>query len=95
MCAAFEKTTITQSDSRVRNFLNGSVKSTRSENEISIQTENFTGDAYFLLRTHGEIPEKMTGGNWKEVEDYAYLLQLTSENAAVTLKPEREPYYKE
>ena len=93
--AAFEKTTITQSDSRVRNFLNGSVKSTRSENEISIQTENFTGDAYFLLRTHGEIPEKMTGGNWKEVEDNAYLLHLTSENAAVTLKPEREPYYKE
>ena len=93
--AAFDKTTITQSDSRVRNFLNGSIKSSRTGNLISIQTKDFTGDAYLLLRTHGEIPEEMTGGSWKEVEDNTYLLQLTSEKASVTLKPEREPYYQE
>ena len=93
--AVFEKTTISQSDSRVRNFLNESVESTKNRNQISIQTKDFTGDAYLLLRTHGETPEEMTGGTWKQIEEETYLLHLTEENASVTLKSELEPYYKE
>ena len=93
--AVFEKTTISQSDSRVRNFLNESVESTRHGNQILIQTKDFTGDAYLLLRTHGETPEEMTGGTWKQIEEETYLLHLTEENASVTLKSELEPYYKE
>lgn len=92
--AAFDKTTISQSDSRVRNFLNGSIESTREGNQIAIRTKDFTGDAYLLLRTHGEKPEEMTGGSWKQVEEDAYLLQLTEAEAFVTLKPEYELYYK-
>ena len=93
--AAFDKTTISQSDSRVRNFLNGIVESTREGDRIAIRTKDFTGDAYLLLRTHGEKPEEMTGGSWKQVEEDAYLLQLTAAEAFVTLKPEYELYYKE
>ena len=93
--AAFDKTTISQSDSRVRNFLNGSVESTREGDRIAIRTKDFIGDAYLLLRTHGEKPEEMTGGSWKQVEEDAYLLQLTAAEAFVTLKPEYELYYKE
>ena len=93
--AAFDKTTISESDRRVRNFLNGSTESTRNGNQISIQTKDFTGDAYLLLRTHGEIPDTLTGGEWKEVERGTYLLRLTSEEAQITLKPEKEAYYKE
>ena len=92
--AAFDKTTISESDARVRCFLNGSFESTRNGNQISIQTRDFTGDAYFLLRTHGEKPEKMAGGTWKTVEADTYLLRLTSELASVTLVPETETYYK-
>ncbi|MDO5150037.1 MAG: DUF2194 domain-containing protein [Oscillospiraceae bacterium] len=91
---AFDKTTISQSDSRVRNFLNGSVESSKNGNCISIQAKGFTGDAYLLLRTHGEKPVKMTGGSWKQIEDDAYLLKLTSEKAYVTLKTQTELYYK-
>ncbi|MGN0264563.1 MAG: DUF2194 domain-containing protein [Oliverpabstia sp.] len=93
--AAFDKTTISQSDSRVRNFLNGSIESTREGEQLTIQTKDFTGDAYLLLRTHGEKPESMTGGSWTQVEEDTYLLQLTSEEAFVTLKPEYELFYKE
>ena len=92
---AFDKTTISQSDSRVRNFLNGSIENTREGDQIAIRTKDFTGDAYLLLRTHGEKPEEMTGGSWKQVEEDAYLLQLTEAEAFVTLKPEYELYYKE
>ena len=91
--AVFDKTTISESDTRVRRFLNGSFESTRNGNQISIQTEDFTGDAYFLLRPHGEKPQKMTGGTWKTVEADTYLLQLTSKQASVTLKPETETFY--
>ena len=91
----FDKTTISQSDGRVRNFLNGSIESTREGDQIFIRTKDFTGDAFLLLRTHGEKPEEMTGGSWKQVEEDAYLLQLTAAEAFVTLKPEYTHYYKE
>ena len=88
--SAFERTTISESDNRVRNFLNGNIESTRSGNEITVRTTGFTGDAYLLLRTHGEEPETMAGGTWKQVEEDTYLLQLTSQEATVILKPETE-----
>lgn len=92
--AAFDKTTISESDHRVRNFLNGSAQSTREGSQISIRTKNFTGDAWLLLRTHGEEPESMTGGSWTQVEEDTYLLKLTSEEAVVTLKSKIQSYYK-
>ena len=92
--AAFDKTTISQSDSRVRNFLNGSIESTREGDQLTIQTKDFTWDAYLLLRTHGEKPESMTGGSWTQVEEDTYLLQLTAADAFVTLKQEIDLYYK-
>ena len=93
--AAFDKTTISESDGRVRNFLNGNVESTRTGDGISIQAKDFTGDAYLLLRTHGEKPEEMTGGTWQEVEAHTYLLTLTEEKASITLVPDTELYYRE
>ena len=92
--AAFDKTTISESDYRVRNFLNGSVKSSREENEITIRLKDFTGDAYLLLRTHGEVPKTMRGGTFKQVEDSTYLLTVTQDEAVITLKSEIETYYK-
>ena len=91
--SAFDKTTVSQSDTRVRNFLNGNVKSTKDGNCISVKTEGFTGDAYLLLRTHGEQIADMSGGTFKQVEKNAYLLQLTLDTADITLKSDTEHYY--
>lgn len=91
--SAFDKTTVSQSDARVRNFLNGSVKSSKKGNTITVQAQGFNNDAYLLFRTHGEQIESMTGGTFKKVEKDAYLLHLTKENAQITLKSEIEPYY--
>lgn len=92
--AAFDRTTISESDRRVRNFLNGSVRSTRYGNEIFIETKGYTGDAYVLLRTHGETPAEMNGGTWKQVEAHTYLLQLTEEEVFLRLTSDLQPYYK-
>lgn len=91
--SAFDKTTVSQSDTRVRDFLNGSVKSSKDGECISVKTEGFTGEAYLLLRTHGEQLYDMTGGSFKKVEEDAYLLTLTSDTAKITLKSDIELYY--
>lgn len=92
--SVFDKTTVSQSDVRVRNFLNGSVTSSKTDNIIAVKTDGFVGGAYLLLRTHGEQIADMTGGSFTNVEDNAYLLTLTSDTAEITLQPETELYYK-
>ena len=97
--AVFEKTTITESDRRVRNFLNerisGSVSSTEEGKQLTIQAEYFNKDAWMMLRTHGEEPKSMEGGTWEMMEEDAYLLHLTSDKASVILQPDQEAYYYE
>ena len=95
--AVFDKTTISESDRRVRLFLNQRVTSQESRlpqgRQISIQVENFAGDAWLMLRTHGETLQTMEGGTWTQIEEDAYLLHLTRENAAVGLQSKLQPHY--
>ena len=93
--SAFDKTTVSQSDARVRSFLNGSVQSEKNGNCISVKTADFSEDAYLLFRTHGEQIADMTGGTFTQVEEDAYLLRLTSDTANITLKSQTELFYKE
>lgn len=89
----FQKTTISQSDERVRNFLNETISDTRTGNTIHLDVSNFQGKAYTLLRTHDEVIQKMSGGTWKKVEDDAYLLTIDSSHASLTLRPEKKQKY--
>ena len=93
--SAFEKTTISESDTRVRDFLNGTVESERKGNELLIKTTAYASDAYLLLRTHGEIPVEMNGGSITKVEEDCYLLTVSQENAVVKLQSENMLYYTE
>ena len=92
--SAFDKTTVSQSDERVRNFLNGKVTSSKNGNTVTVKTENYEGEAYLLFRTHGEELYEMTGGSFKKIEDNAYLLTLTEDTAKISLKSEINHYYK-
>ena len=95
--AAFEKTTISESDRRLRNFLNQKISSseeiTPEGRTVSIQVDNFTDDAWMMLRTHGETPVSMEGGTWETIEEDAYLLHVTSDTAAIYLQSDLQPYY--
>ena len=91
--SAFDKTTISQSDARVRNFLNGSVRSSKNGNVITVNTDGFSGEAYLILRTHGAQIDSITGGSFKNIEDNAYLITLTDNSAKIILKSEPEFYY--
>ena len=92
--SAFDKTTVSQSDLKVRNFLNGKATSSKNGNTVTVKTENYEGEAYLLFRTHGEELYEMTGGSFKKIEDNAYLLTLTEDTAKISLKSEINHYYK-
>lgn len=72
----FERTTLSESDLRVRSFLNLNYKDARKENIIYLQAENFGEDAWFLLRTHEEKPVGIEGGSYVRLEDNAYLIHV-------------------
>lgn len=93
--STFEKTTITESDTRVRRFLNENMTNSRKGDKISIKIENFNKDAWLMLRTHGEKIKEMKNGTWEEIEEDAYLLHIMADSANVTLEPDTELYYSE
>lgn len=95
--AVFDKTTITESDRRTRIFLNEQISSqsrlTGDGRQISVQVTNFAGEAWLMLRTHGEKVASMAGGSWEQIEQDAYLLHLTSPAAEISLQPRQSRYY--
>ena len=84
---AFDRTTLSESDQRVRVFLNVEAKSEKTDDEIKVSVSNRENQtAYFVLRTHGYDIESVSDGcQFTKIEDYAYLLAIDSDEIAVKL----------
>lgn len=80
----FDSTTLTESDSRVRNFLNLRYDQSRQGNILTVNVEGVQ-EAWFLLRTHGENIEEMQGGEYRRLEDNAFLIHVTAASAQLHL----------
>lgn len=91
--SAFDKNTVSETDSRVRHFLAADYTEKREDNSIKVHIENYKENVYFILRTHGESIADITGGSWKKIEDDAYLILAGDENLSITLKPDNTLYY--
>ena len=68
----FTATTLSESDRRVRTFLNVDYTESREENVITLNTTK--ADSWFILRTHGEKIEDIEGGSQTKIEKDAYLI---------------------
>ena len=68
----FTATTLSESDQRVRTFLNVDYTESREENVITLNTAK--ADSWFILRTHGEKIEDIEGGSQTKIEKDAYLI---------------------
>ena len=68
----FTATTLSESDRRVRTFLNVDYTESREENVITLNTAK--ADSWFILRTHGEKIEDIEGGSQTKIEKDAYLI---------------------
>ena len=86
----FDSTTLSESNARIRTFLNLAYSKSREDNTITLQTSEV--GSWFILRTHGEEIDEIDGGSQTEIEADAYLICAEDTTVKIRLK-EQELYY--
>lgn len=86
----FDSTTLSESNARIRTFLNLVYSQSREDNTITLQTSEV--GSWFILRTHGEEIDEIDGGSQTEIEADAYLICAEDATVKIRLK-EQELYY--
>lgn len=86
----FDSTTLSESNARIRTFLNLAYSQSREDNTITLQTSEV--GSWFILRTHGEEIDEIDGGSQTEIEADAYLICAEDTTVKIRLK-EQELYY--
>ena len=80
----FDSTTLSESNTRVRTFLNLDFSQSRSEDEIILQTSQ--AGSWFVLRTHGEEIADIEGGTQTKIEEGAYLICAEGTTVKIQVK---------
>ena len=86
--AVFEKTTLSESNDRIRTFLNMDYKETRRDDTIYLELSG-VDEGWFILRTHGEKIAEIEGGTYEEIEEDAYLIQAQQAHVELQLEKSR------
>ena len=86
----FDSITLSESNARIRTFLNLAYSQSREDNTITLQTSE--AGSWFILRTHGEEIDEIDGGSQTEIEADAYLICAEDTTVKIRLK-EQELYY--
>lgn len=87
---AFDQTTLTESDQRVRTFLNIYSSFTREGDVITLNISGRNGrDAWFILRTHAEVIDAIEGATYTKIENNAYLIKADADVVKINVKNER------
>ena len=82
--SGFDSTTLSESNTRTRIFLNLDFSETRTDDEITLKTSE--SGSWFILRTHGEEIEEIEGGTQKKLEDNVYLIQAQDTTVKIQVK---------
>lgn len=91
--AAFDKTTISESDQRIRAFLAVDYTVSREGDSITVEISNRNGDAWFLLRTNLQSVLDITGGTCRQLEEGAYLICAQEDHLEISIEPEIQLKY--
>lgn len=91
----FEKTTVSEADGKIRNFLAMDYKDTCEENTIRLKISGAADGqtTWFILRTHGEEPESVEGASVVTIEEDAYLIAANRQEVTLKLKNKNGLYY--
>lgn len=92
---AFDATTLTESDVRIRRFLALDYKQQRAGNVITLSLEHREDAAWFLLRLHGEKVTEVAGGSFEEIEDGVYLILAEKDEVSVEVQTGEEWQYQD
>jgi len=85
--SAFQKTTVSESDRRVRDYLNITYAGEKTEDAVRFETMGNVEDVWFVLRVHNQEIAEITGGEYTLVEKGVYLLRVTDQRTSVKLRP--------
>ena len=85
--SGFEQTTLSESDLRVRNFLNLDYVDGRNADTVVLKVSNFSGEAWFLLRTHAEKIKDIRGGEYQQLEEDVYMIRAMETEVIIELEP--------
>lgn len=91
--SAFDKTTLSESDERVRAFLAMDYTDSRNGDIITVDISNRSGDVWFLLRTHSESICGITGGTYQQVEEGAYLICAQEDHLEIRVESDHQLIY--
>ena len=86
--SVFDNTTLSESDARIRNFLNLDFQDERDGDTILLDMSN-ADEGWFLLRTHGERIADIEGGEYQEVETDAFLIHALQNKVEIALTKDR------
>lgn len=78
----FSSTTMSESDAKVRSFLNLNYTEHNEQNRIILETEGAGEEAWFLLRTHGQDITGINGAGYQKLEENAFLIRVPSGKGA-------------
>lgn len=81
----FDKTTLTESDRRLRSFLALDYKDSREKDVIKLQVKNRKGTVSFLLRTHDKDVKSVSGGTAAKIEEDVWLLSVQKDEVQIKL----------
>ena len=82
--SGFTSTTLSESNERVRTFLNLDYSYERQKQKVVFRTTE--KGSWFVLRTHGETVDRITGGSSTRLEENAYLIQAQDTTVEIELK---------
>lgn len=90
----FDKTTLTESDERVRSFFALDYADKRKDSTVTVEIKNDgEGENWFLLRTHAEDIKSITGGDYSKVEEDVYLIHATEKSVQIELEQWQKKRY--
>ena len=90
----FDKTTLSESDKRVRAFFAVDYSNTRQGDTIMLELTGGGDESWFILRTHTEDITDMTGGDYTELEEDVYLIHVREKDLQIELEArENKRYY--
>lgn len=89
MFPELERTTVSESGSRIRAFLATRYSESREGNEIRIRTEGANDAQWFFLRVHDEMVERIDGGTFAEIESGTYLIEANESDVLIHVAPKR------
>lgn len=89
----FDGTTVSECDIRIRRFLGVDYTYSRTGDTVRLQAGDTKGPVWFILRTHQESVREMDGGAFNRLEEDAFLIELTAEEASIQLEPAQKRFY--